>query len=77
MRYEVAKGVEEPDHFVVRIEWDSLDGHEHGFRSSPAFPEFFAAVQPFFSEIEEMKHYEVRHASRTERGGRTGSTLDP
>jgi len=29
----------------VRIEWD----------------EFFSAVRPFFSEIEEMKHYEVRH----------------
>lgn len=58
--YEVARGVEEPEHFVVRIEWDSIQGHEQGFRSSPQFREFFAAVQPFFSEIEEMKHYEVR-----------------
>jgi quinol monooxygenase YgiN len=60
IRYEVARGVEEPQHFVVRIEWDSIDGHERGFRASPAFQAFFAAVQPFFSEIEEMKHYEVR-----------------
>jgi hypothetical protein len=29
-------------------------------RSSPPFAEFFAAVRPFFSEIEEMKHYQVR-----------------
>ncbi|MGO9752293.1 MAG: antibiotic biosynthesis monooxygenase family protein [Solirubrobacteraceae bacterium] len=60
IRYEVARGVEEPEHFVVRIEWDSLEGHERGFRTSPAFPTFLAAVEPFFSEIEEMKHYEVR-----------------
>ncbi len=60
LRYEVAKGVEEPDHFVVRIEWDSVEGHEQGFRSSPHFADFFSAVRPFFSEIEEMKHYEVR-----------------
>lgn len=58
--YEVARGVEEPEHFVVRIEWDSVEGHEQGFRSSPRFGEFFSAVRPFFSEIEEMKHYDVR-----------------
>lgn len=56
---EVARGVEEPEHFVVRIEWDSVEGHEQGFRASPAFATFFAAVKPFFSGIEEMKHYEV------------------
>jgi hypothetical protein len=45
---------------VVRIEWDSVEGHEQGFRSSPQFAEFFAAVRPFFFQIEEMKHYQVR-----------------
>jgi quinol monooxygenase YgiN len=59
LRYEVARGVEEPEHFVVRIEWDSVDGHERGFRFSPAFAEFMSAVGPFFSAIEEMKHYRV------------------
>jgi len=63
LRYEVARGVEESEHFVVRIEWDSIEGHERGFRASPAFGEFFAAVGPFVSEIEEMKHYEVRRSS--------------
>ncbi len=63
LRYEVARGVEEPEHFVVRIEWDSVEGHEQGFRSSPRFAEFFSDVRPFFGEIEEMKHYEVRHTS--------------
>jgi quinol monooxygenase YgiN len=59
VRYEVARGVEEPGHFVVRIEWDSVEGHEQGFRSGPRFGEFFAAVKPFFDQIEEMKHYTV------------------
>jgi quinol monooxygenase YgiN len=60
LRYEVTQGVEEPEHFVVRLEWDSLEGHEQGFRSSPRFGEFFAAVKPFFPQIAEMKHYAVR-----------------
>jgi heme-degrading monooxygenase HmoA len=63
LAFEVARGIEEPEHFIVRIEWDSLDGHEHGFRASPNFREFFSDVQPFFREIDEMKHYEVRGGS--------------
>jgi len=45
---------------VVRIEWESIEGHEQGFRSSPQFGEFFAAVKPFFDQIQEMKHYQIR-----------------
>lgn len=57
--YELARGVEEPEHYVLRIEWDSLEGHEQGFRQSPEFGPFFAAVKPFFGQIEEMKHYDA------------------
>jgi quinol monooxygenase YgiN len=56
--YEVSHGIEDPDNYVVRIEWDSLDGHEQGFRKSLGFAPFFAAVKPFFEQIEEMRHYE-------------------
>jgi quinol monooxygenase YgiN len=63
LSYEVARGVEEPDSYIVRIEWDSLEGHEQGFRQSPEFREFFASVQPFVHEIEEMRHYELLFAS--------------
>jgi quinol monooxygenase YgiN len=57
LRYEVSQGVEEPGHFVVRIEWDSVEGHERGFRTSPGFGPFFQKVKPFFADIREMKHY--------------------
>jgi quinol monooxygenase YgiN len=60
--YEVARGVEEPQRWVVRITWDSIEAHEQGFRRSAAFRAFFALVKPYFDAIEEMKHYEV-HAS--------------
>lgn len=60
LRWEVARGVEEPERFVVRIERDSIEGHEQGFRSSPQFGQFFVAVKPFFNQIDEMKHYQVR-----------------
>ena len=59
LSYEISEGVEEPDNFTVRIEWDSLEGHENGFRTSPQFAPFFAKVKPFFADIREMKHYRV------------------
>lgn len=57
--YEVSRGVEEPNNYVVRIEWDSLEGHEQGFRKSPEFRAFFRLVRPFFDDIQEMRHYEA------------------
>ena len=39
--------------------WDSEEGHLKGFRSSPEFKLFFASVQPYVKDIEEMRHYQV------------------
>ena len=56
--YELSHGVEEPEHYVLRIEWTSREDHEKGFRGGPHFPPFLAHVRPFIDDIEEMKHYE-------------------
>jgi quinol monooxygenase YgiN len=63
LAYELSRCIEDPNHYVLRIEWDSEEGHLKGFRSSPEFRAFFAAVQPFEKDIEEMRHYEVLSAS--------------
>jgi ketosteroid isomerase-like protein/quinol monooxygenase YgiN len=60
LRYEVGTCVEDPGAVVVRIEWDSVEGHLSGFRRSHAFRDFVQAVSPFIDAIEEMRHYEVR-----------------
>jgi quinol monooxygenase YgiN len=59
-RYEVARCTEEPTAYTVRIEWDSAEGHMQGFRGSPEFRSFFAAVRPYLDRIEEMRHYDVK-----------------
>jgi quinol monooxygenase YgiN len=61
-RYEVARCAEDPTAYTVRIEWDSAEGHLQGFRGSPKFRSFFAAVRPYVERIEEMRHYEVKTA---------------
>ena len=64
-RYEVSRCSEDPTQHVVRIEWDSEEGHMSGFRSSPEFRTFFEDVRPFVGDIDEMRHYEVTLASGT------------
>jgi hypothetical protein len=54
----LTKCADDPLSLILRIDWDSVEGHMHGFRKSPEFQEFFAAVKPFVGMIEEMRHYE-------------------
>jgi quinol monooxygenase YgiN len=64
--YEVSRCNDDPTQHVVRIEWDSEEGHLSGFRKSPEFRSFLEAVGPFVNDIEEMRHYQVTLASDEE-----------
>jgi quinol monooxygenase YgiN len=55
--YELSRCVEEQDRYILRIEWDSLEGHLTGFRRAPEFAPFLAAIKPYIGQIEEMQHY--------------------
>ena len=56
--YELTHCEEEPDQFILRIEWTSTDDHLNGFRKSPEFGTFLSHVRPFFNDIQEMNHYQ-------------------
>jgi quinol monooxygenase YgiN len=66
LRYELARCTEEPDRFVLRIEWTSIAGHLEGFRKSELFRSFLAAIRPYVSDIEEMQHYELTEVASLE-----------
>lgn len=59
VNYELSHCTEEPERYVLRIEWLSVERHLKGFRQEPNFKKFFELVQPFLSSIEEMQHYEL------------------
>lgn len=64
LAYELSRCMEDPTSFILRIEWDSAEGHMQGFRKSPEFGSFLAAVRPFIADIREMRHYEVTTIAR-------------
>ncbi len=57
--YELTRCVEEPSSYTLRIEWDSKEGHERGFRGSGEFQQFLPHIRPFVGDIQEMRHYDV------------------
>ena len=61
--YDLTRCVEESGSYILRIEWDSHEGHMTGFRQSPEFRRFFQHIRPFVGDIAEMHHYETVFAS--------------
>ncbi|MBH0779324.1 group II truncated hemoglobin [Nocardia bovistercoris] len=56
--YELSRCVDEPECYVLRITWTSVDDHLQGFRRGEHFVAFFAEIEPYVGGIEEMRHYE-------------------
>jgi quinol monooxygenase YgiN len=55
--YELSRCTEDPKSLILRIEWDSSEGHLEGFRRSAEFGPFLQAIRPFIGHIREMRHY--------------------
>jgi len=51
LRYELSHCKEKPENHE--------EGHLNGFRARPEFKAFFALVQPYVKDIEEMHHYRL------------------
>lgn len=62
--YELARCLDEPSSYILRIKWDSEEGHMQGFRHSAEFRSFFAAIKPYVDMIEEMRHYRLTTVQR-------------
>jgi quinol monooxygenase YgiN len=59
LAWELTRCSEDRSHYILRIEWDSAEGHLTGFRQSPEVREFLAAIRPYVGDIQEMRHYEL------------------
>jgi heme-degrading monooxygenase HmoA len=57
--FQVHKGIESPERYVLLIEWDTLEAHTVGFRESPLFAEWRAIVGPFFAKPPVVEHFNL------------------
>ncbi|HEV2123339.1 MAG TPA: antibiotic biosynthesis monooxygenase [Chloroflexota bacterium] len=53
------QGIEDPQRFVLRIEWDSVEAHMSGFRNGPLFPEWRSHFGQYIEGAPDVSHFEV------------------
>lgn len=51
------RGVENPDSFLLLVEWETLEDHMLGFRESQDFVEWRAILSPHFAAPPAVEHY--------------------
>jgi heme-degrading monooxygenase HmoA len=51
--------VERPGRYVLLVEWDTLKAHTEGFRGSPAYDRWRAALHHFYDPFPTVEHFEV------------------
>jgi heme-degrading monooxygenase HmoA len=54
---DLRRGVENPDSFLLLVEWETLEDHMVGFRESPVFKEWRAILGPHFANPPAVDHY--------------------
>jgi heme-degrading monooxygenase HmoA len=54
----VERCVERPGCFLLLVEWERLQDHTEGFRGSPAYQEWQAALHHFYDPFPVVEHFE-------------------
>ena len=54
----VARGVEVPNHYLLLVEWESLEAHTIGFRQSPAYERWRSLLHHFYYPFPDVQHFE-------------------
>ena len=57
--WQVNKGIESPERYILQIFWDTLENHTVDFRQSPAFADWRAIVGPFFAGAPTVEHFDL------------------
>jgi heme-degrading monooxygenase HmoA len=55
----VERCLERPSCFLLLVEWESLEDHTEGFRGSPAYEEWRAALHHFYDPFPVVEHFEA------------------
>ena len=55
--FEVKRGIESPERYILMIYWDTLENHTVDFRQGPLFPQWRAIVGPFFAAPPMVEHF--------------------
>ncbi len=56
--HELRRCMETPGHYLLLVQWETLEAHTVGFRQSPAFAKWREIIGGFFAAPPVVEHYE-------------------
>ena len=54
----LARGIEQPSTYLMRVEWRDLGDHTVGFRGSPAYARWSELLHHFYEPFPVVEHFE-------------------
>jgi heme-degrading monooxygenase HmoA len=57
--YSIHTGIENPERYLLQIQWETLENHTVDFRGSAAFANWRAIVGPFFATPPTVEHFQM------------------
>lgn len=56
--HELRRCVERPNRYILLVQWQSIEDHTIGFRTSPQYQEWKALLHHFYDPFPIVEHYE-------------------
>jgi heme-degrading monooxygenase HmoA len=56
--FQLHRGIETPERYLLTIHWDTLENHTVDFRGGPLFAQWRAIVGPFFARPPIVEHFD-------------------
>jgi heme-degrading monooxygenase HmoA len=57
IRHSLSRCLENPQRYVLLVEWQTLEAHTVGFRQSPAYLEWKALLHHFYDPFPTVEHF--------------------
>lgn len=57
LQLTLSRGIEQPNRYLLMVEWTSVEAHEVGFRGSPAYAEWKAHLHHFYDPFPVVEHF--------------------
>lgn len=72
----LARGIESPASYLLLVEWDSVEAHEIGFRTSAAYDRWGALLHHFYEPFPVVEHFAPPPAGARRAGARPETSVD-
>ena len=55
--HQLQRCIENPDRYVLLVNWDTLEDHTRGFRESPEYQQWRSLLHHFYDPFPTVEHY--------------------